>query len=113
MVVPFGNYLAFRDAHAASENIMYRVNDTYTDVDHMTAAIIFFMEMFSSCSFAEHYNWISETVVPTGIRENIMADNQRLNQDGDKWYTLDGRRLSSRPTTSGVYIHNQRKVVVK
>ena len=113
MVVPFGNYLAFRDAHAASENIMYRVNDTYTDVDHMTAAIIFFMEMFSSCSFAEHYNWISETVVPTGIRENIMADNQRPNQDGDKWYTLDGRRLSSRPTTSGVYIHNQRKVVVK
>lgn len=29
------------------------------------------------------------------------------------WYTLDGRRLSHRPTTSGVYLHGNRKVVVK
>ena len=112
MVVPFGNYFAFRDAHAASENIMYRVNDTYTDVDHMTAAIIFFMEMFSSCSFAEHYEWISEAAISTGIGTKHFAEAQHRMSD-DNWYALDGRRLSSRPATNGVYIHNQKKVVVK
>lgn len=78
----------------------------------MTAAIIFFMEMFSSCSFAEHYEWICEAAKPTGIDTKHFADAQRQTGD-DNWYTLDGRRLSSRPTTNGVYIHNQKKVVIK
>ena len=29
------------------------------------------------------------------------------------WYTLDGRRLSGKPTRSGVYINNGVKVVIK
>ena len=33
-----------------------------------------------------------------------------LNND---WYTLDGRRLSSKPAQKGLYIHDGRKVVVK
>ena len=113
MVVPFGNYLAFRDAQPDTENIIYRVNDTYTDVDHMAAAIIFFLDLISAGSFAEHFEWISETATSTGIRENSFAEVQRQMLDGDNWYTIDGRRLSSRPTTSGVYIRNQRKVVIR
>ena len=31
----------------------------------------------------------------------------------DQWYTLDGRRLSSEPTTPGIYINRGRKVVIK
>ena len=29
------------------------------------------------------------------------------------WYTIDGRRLSGKPTRSGIYIHNGVKVVIK
>jgi hypothetical protein len=29
------------------------------------------------------------------------------------WCTLDGRRLSGKPTHRGVYIHNGKKVVIK
>ena len=29
------------------------------------------------------------------------------------WYTLDGRKLNGKPTTKGLYIYNERKVVVK
>jgi hypothetical protein len=29
------------------------------------------------------------------------------------WYSLDGRKLSGKPTKSGVYIHNGKKVVIK
>ena len=32
--------------------------------------------------------------------------------DGDAWYGLDGRRLSGKPTKSGVYINNGKKVLV-
>ena len=31
----------------------------------------------------------------------------------DEWYSLDGRRLSSKPTTKGVYINNGKTVVIK
>lgn len=33
--------------------------------------------------------------------------------DGGEWYDLSGRRLSEKPTTKGLYIHNGRKEVVK
>jgi len=31
----------------------------------------------------------------------------------DTWYTLDGRRLSAKPTQKGLYINNGRKTVIK
>ena len=31
----------------------------------------------------------------------------------DAWFTLDGRRLNSKPTTKGLYIHNGQKVLIK
>ena len=33
--------------------------------------------------------------------------------DTEAWYTLDGRKLQERPTAKGLYIHQNRKVVVK
>ena len=33
--------------------------------------------------------------------------------DSEGWYTLDGRRLNSAPSTSGIYIKNGKKVIVK
>ena len=31
----------------------------------------------------------------------------------DNWYTLDGARLSGKPSAKGIYINNGRKVVIK
>ena len=109
MVVPFGNYQAFHDAHPDGENSIYRINDTYAETDHMTAAVIFFGLCLAG-SFADDYQWISEPLAPTGI------DTMRLTgvpTNDDNWYTLDGRCLSSKPTTKGVYIHQRKKVVIK
>lgn len=33
--------------------------------------------------------------------------------DGSPWYTLDGRKLNGRPTTKGVYLNGNKKVIVK
>ena len=48
----------------------------------------------------------------TGIRS---IDNGQLTIDNlaGAWYSLDGRRLSGKPTVSGVYVNNGRKVVIK
>ena len=43
-----------------------------------------------------------------GIKEICTSSNS-----SNTWYTLDGRRLNEKPTTSGIYIHNGRKVVFK
>ena len=48
----------------------------------------------------------------TGI---ISIENGKLKieNDADAWYTLDGRRLSAKPSRAGVYINKGNKVVIK
>ena len=112
MVVPFGNYESFRAANPEGENSIYRLNDTFAfDSDHMNAAILFFAGLSATGGFAAHYEWLCE-YTPTRIDTKRLTDTQHL-VNGDSWYTLDGRRLSGQPTTKGVYISNNRKVVIK
>ena len=33
--------------------------------------------------------------------------------DGDAWYTLDGRRIEGKPSTKGIYINSNKKVIIK
>ena len=33
--------------------------------------------------------------------------------DSEAWYTLDGKRLSTKPNTKGIYVNNGKKVVIK
>jgi hypothetical protein len=59
----------------------------------------------------------------SGVREFVMnfEDNETsgifnsqlstLNSEG--WYTIDGRKLSGKPTQKGVYINNGHKIVIK
>ena len=48
---------------------------------------------------------------PSGIVD--VMDNSREAIDRDAYYTLDGRRLVSTPSRSGLYIHGGRKLLVK
>ena len=40
-------------------------------------------------------------------------DNGELRIENDDWYSLDGRRLSGKPTAHGIYINNGKKIVIK
>ena len=51
--------------------------------------------------------WISGNSQTTGI-ETITTSRET-----DEWYSLDGRKLSGKPATKGLYIHNCKKKVVK
>lgn len=48
----------------------------------------------------------------TGI-ETVHSEGLTVNDQSDRWYTLDGRRLSDKPTTKGLYIVNGKKIVIK
>lgn len=72
-----------------------------------------------------------ENIVSTEATYRFTAtDNQRLvaifkvdestdieivnaQSDKDVWYTLNGHKLAGKPTQKGVYIHNNKKVVIK
>ena len=114
MVVPFGNYEAFHNAHPGEVDNIYRINDTFGyDGDHMDVAIVFFAELSLTGNFVDNYEWISEAATPTDIDTQRMTAAQRLMNNGDNWYTIDGRRLSGKPSRKGVYIRNGVKVVVR
>ncbi len=40
-----------------------------------------------------------------------LSDNNTVNEGS--WYTLGGVRLTTAPTTQGIYIHNGKKIVIK
>ena len=49
-----------------------------------------------------------------GVTTEIgTINNNRETIANNQWYTLDGRKLTGKPTTKGVYIHNGRKEVVR
>ena len=48
----------------------------------------------------------------TGIM-SIENGKWKIENEADAWYSLDGRKLSSKPTRKGLYIHNGNKVVIK
>lgn len=58
---------------------------------------------------ARSFTWIFEDGNPTGIQEVQPADGQAA----DAWYTLDGVRMAGKPTTSGVYLRDGKKYVIK
>lgn len=106
VIVPYGNYIAFRDAHPQGENSMYRIDDTFSTKDHLDAGASFLMTLLAVKSYGAFFNWICEGST-TGIVE--MADVR--SKMSDAWYTLDGRRLTGQPTQRGIYVYKGKKTI--
>ena len=60
----------------------------------------------------------TQTVVGTfttnelGVATGVTMTPVKV-QDNEDWYTIDGRKLSSKPTKKGIYLKGNKKVVVK
>ena len=48
----------------------------------------------------------------TGI-DNLTLNSQLPTLNSDTWYTLDGRRLSGKPATKGIYLRAGKKVMIQ
>lgn len=44
---------------------------------------------------------------------SVLTAQCLMLDEADAWYSLDGRKLSKKPTAKGLYIHNGRKIVIK
>ena len=51
----------------------------------------------------------------TGINEvkEVLPSGQAQAENGNSWYTLDGRKITLQPKQKGIYIQNGKKVVNK
>ena len=107
MVVPYGNYLSFLAAHPDGVDDIYRVDDTFSDSDHLKAGSFFLMKL--GTEFFDNFQWIDAGEKPTGIITVADVPSPK----SDKWYDLSGRTLNGRPTQKGLYLHHGRRVVIK
>lgn len=53
------------------------------------------------------------SVISADYGNTINDNTAKLNNEKDEWYTVQGQKLSSAPSVSGIYIHNGKKIVVK
>lgn len=104
MIVPYGNYLAFRDAHPDGEGDIYRIDNTFSNSDHLSAGTAFLMKL--GTAFYDAFQWI-DAATPTGI-----SDNKRETITNNHCYDLQGRRVSGKPMQKGLYIVNGKLVVI-
>lgn len=102
------------------------VLDYLKDENHTGSTGIVFMD----------YAGVDQSVTPSGatyevkglqlvqalIAQNFRKDASGIdntqrsiynNEESELWYTLDGRKLTGKPSTSGIYINKGLKVVVK
>ena len=109
MVVPYGNYLSFHDAHPDSEGTIYRIDDSITS-DHIDTGTAFYLSLTTTGDYGQYFQWLDESG-STGV---IGVGNQMAEvRSNDGWYTLDGRKLSTRPTQKGIYINKGKKILIK
>ena len=72
--------------------------------------------VIGSCRAYFKINGISRArscILNFGESVTTTIHNTPFTNEAGAWFSLDGRRLNSKPTMSGVYINNGRKVVVK
>lgn len=107
MVVPFSNYLSFRDAHPAGEGDWYRIDESVTPSDHIGVGTEFFLFLITTGTYGKVFQWLDESA-STAI--DAIRDTPITNHS---WFTIDGRKLNGKPTQKGIYIYNGKKIVVK
>ena len=108
MVVPYVNYLSFRDAHPDGEGTLYRIDDRETN-DHVDMGTTFYLNLTTLGEYGKYFQWLDEHQTSDIKNVNYSMSNVQ----SDSWYDLQGRRLSGKPTRKGIYIYKGKKQIVK
>ena len=109
MVVPFANYLSFRDAHPGGEGSLYRIDDSIT-TDHIDTGVTFYIFLTGTGTYGKFFQWFDEAD-PTDIADIEQSRQTPERYDGAV-YDLSGRKVNSK-LPKGIYIRNGKKVAIK
>ena len=105
-VVPYFNMEHMRDFLRNECGVGDDKLEIYTsEGSHIDAAMLFAMNVISKITTLQA-DYIANTPVAIPTISNVIPLS-------DDWFTLDGRRLSGKPTAKGLYIHNGVKVLIK
>ena len=100
----YPNRVKVGDTYRIAQAIRYKKND-------VIAKATFYFNINITAD-TESYELASINYTdPTGIGA-VNADSNSQTSD-DVWYTIDGRKLTDKPTQPGIYIHNKEKVMVR
>ena len=87
--------------------------DFYTFLQVPTAACTLYVPEESVDLYKAAPVWKNFDVQPMSATEVSPAEITEITEKPDAWYTLDGRRLDSKPAQSGIYVNGGHKVVIK
>ena len=93
----------------AENKLYYPTNDSF-NINAFRA----YFELGKGYFFGTSTSNVKEIVLNYGDENTTKIS--WLSEESDKsdnWYSLDGIRMSKKPSTKGIYIHNGRKVVIK
>jgi hypothetical protein len=62
---------------------------------------------------ADYWKEFKEIIEIGSDDEAGISHNSNNTKTNSHWYTLDGRKLDKKPTAKGMYVRDNRKVVVK
>ena len=60
---------------------------------------------------AKEVTIVADPGITTGVELQDQVQCSMFNVQCDGWYTIDGRKMSGKPTKKGIYIYNGKKVV--
>lgn len=69
------------------------------------------LEKYKAADGWKKFVWIEEDI-SSGIK-SIGNEIEKNDDVASEWFTLEGYRLNSKPTKHGIYIVNDKKMVVK
>ena len=107
MVVPYGNYQSFLQTHTPLLGNLISIDDTFSAKDHLDAGITFFQDLAVFKKYGATFNWLKGGPT-TGIKDAVQSSEFNV----QSYYDLQGRRLSGKPTKSGIYITKQGRIVL-
>jgi hypothetical protein len=93
-------------------NLEWRLNGDllsrygYKQGDTLTGQVLVVDDQWNGLNITKDFS-VSIEASPDGINAATFGAT------AETWYTIDGHRLDTKPTTPGVYIQNGQKVIVK
>lgn len=97
-----GTYLS-----VSTEVLPVAFNSTDNNYEYETNSKSVAMNARNYC-FPLSFDGFDDTII-TGI---VSIDNDKVSENSDAWYTIQGVK-TSKPSVSGIYIHNGKKVIIK
>lgn len=99
----------------AQEDIAPRLGDEFVNALNTMAKT--FKSMLGDYQTEEDINNIVDdrtlNIEMPSLASGIITTNLQHSPDDDQWYTIQGIRLSQKPSKAGVYIHNGKKAIIQ